>query len=120
MRCSSAEQHADVAGARRHHQADQLLDRADVGEVVGRRRHVVHAVGVRHVLEERVELEQLLGAAVQIADDRVAVDDALAVDAQLESQHAVGRRMLRPEVELHLLDVEERLRAWPRRRSRRA
>ena len=28
---------------------------------------------------------------------------------ELESQHAVGRRMLRPEVELHLLDVEERL-----------
>ena len=76
------EQHPDVAGARRHHQPDQLLDRADVGEVVGRRRHVVHAVGVRHVLEERVELEQLLGAAVEVADDRVAVDDALAVDAR--------------------------------------
>ncbi len=107
MRCSSHEDGADVARPRRHHQPDQLLHRPHVGEVVGGRRHVVHAVGVRDVLEERVELEQLLGAAVEVADDRIAVDDPLAVHLQLQAQHAVRRRVLRPEVELHLLRTVE-------------
>ena len=102
MRCSSDEDGPDVARPRRDHEADQLLHRPDVGEVVRRRGHVVHAVGVRDVLEERVELEELLGAAVEIADDRVAVDDPLAVDLELQAQHAVGGRVLRAEVELHL------------------
>ena len=103
-----AQEGADVARPRRHHQAHQLLHRPHVGEVVGGRGHVIHAVGVGDVLEERVQLEELLRAAVEVADDRIAVHDPLAVHLELQPQHAVGRGMLGAEVQLHLLlAVEE-------------
>ena len=62
-----------MSWARRDQRGDphQLLHRPDVGEVVGGRRHVVHAVGVGDVLGVGHVLEELLGAAVEVADDRL-------------------------------------------------
>ena len=49
-------------------------------------------------------LDQLLGAAMQQADVRVDALDDLAVELQHEPQHAVGRGMLRPEVDVEVAD----------------
>jgi hypothetical protein len=46
---------------------------------------------------------------VEVSDNRIAIDDALTVDSQLEPQDTMGRRVLGPEVELHLLDPEKGL-----------
>ena len=85
--------------------AQELLDRPTQTLVVGRRGHVVHPVGVRDAAVVGLGLEELLGAAVEVADDRLGVDDPLAVDPHHDAQHAVGRRVLRPEGDLHLLAV---------------
>src|SRR5688500_13811626 len=59
-----------------------------------------HALWIVHVLEE------LLGTAVQIADDRLRVDDPLAIHLEDDSQHPVRRRVLGTEIHFHLVDVE--------------
>ena len=53
-------------------------------------------------------LGELLDATVEIAEDRVEVDDVLALDLEHHPKHAVGRRMLGPHVEEHLA-VPERV-----------
>ena len=70
-------------------------------EVVHRRGDVVGAVGPGDHLGVAVMLAQLLGAPVQVADDRVAIDDQLAVELQHDAQHAVGAGVLRTHVEGH-------------------
>jgi hypothetical protein len=49
-------------------------------------------------------LGQLLGGAVQQADVRIGALDDFAVELEHQAQHAVGRGMLRPEVERVVLD----------------
>lgn len=44
-------------------------------------------------------LNELLGAAVEQADVRVALFDGLSAELQHQPQHAVSRRMLRPKVD---------------------
>ena len=51
-------------------------------------------------------LAQLLDAAVEVAEDRVEVDDLLAVELEHDPQHAVGRRVLRAHVDEHLAVAE--------------
>jgi hypothetical protein len=46
-------------------------------------------------------LSQLLRAPVQVADDRVAIDDQLAVEFQHNPQHAMGTGVLWAHVESH-------------------
>ena len=93
--------HAPVLGPLRRLDAAQLLDRQHAAEVVHRRGDVVGAVGPGDDLGVAVVLAQLLGAPVQVADDRVAVDDQLAVELEHDPQHAVGAGVLRPHVEGH-------------------
>jgi hypothetical protein len=45
-------------------------------------------------------LDQLLGAAMQESDVRIDPFHHLAVQLQHETQHAVRRRVLRPEVDV--------------------
>ncbi len=90
---------ADVLAARRDLDAQQLLDRAVPGHVVGHRRDVVHPVGDRDVLVVIEVLADLLEAGVQIADVRHGVDDALAVELQHQPQRRVRGRVLRAEVQ---------------------
>ena len=70
---------------------------------------VVLAVGPRDDLVVLAVLADLLEAAVQIADVRDAAHDRLAVELEHQAQHAVRRRVLRPDVDEHVLAVELRL-----------
>src|SRR5258706_8603138 len=56
----------------------------------------------------RLGLEQLFGAAVEVTYVRLRLEDLLAVHLQHEAQDAVRRGVLRPEIQLHFLHVEER------------
>src|SRR5262249_56167970 len=77
------------------------------GVMVGGCRRVGKPVGVRDRHRVGLGLEELLGAAMKVADVRLRLEDLLSVPLQDEAQHAVGRGMLGPEVQLHLLDVEQ-------------
>ena len=79
--------------------AEQLLDRQRVGVLLVHRRDVVEPVEIGHVLQIGARLHQLLGAAMQQADMRIDALDHLAVELQHQPQHAVRRRMLRPEID---------------------
>ena len=68
------------------------------------RRDVVEAVEIGDRLEVGLGLDQLLGAAMQQADMRIDAVDNLAVELEHEAQHAVGRRMLRPEIDVEVAD----------------
>ncbi len=68
------------------------------------RRDVIEPVEIRHVLQIGARLHQLLGAAMQQADMRIDALDDFAVQLQHKAQHAVRRRMLRPEVDGEITD----------------
>ena len=63
------------------------------------RRDVVEPVEIRDRLQIGLVLDQLLGAAMQQPDMRIDALDDLAVELQHQPQHAVRRRMLRPEID---------------------
>ena len=107
------EHHADVLRAHRHVDAEQLLDRQAVGVLVAHHRHVVEPVHVRQRLDVGACLGELLGRAVQQADVRVGALDHLAVELEHQAQHAVRRRMLRPEVQRVVRDFSHALLALP-------
>ena len=79
---------------------EQLLDREHEDELVVLEGDVVDPLRVRDRLPPRLVLHVLLEAGVQVADDRAQADDALAVEVDDEAQHAVRRRVVRPEVDL--------------------
>ena len=116
------EQHADIFGARRRLDAEQLFDREREGMLLAHRRDVIEPVEIRHRLEIGLVLDQLLGAAMQQADMRIGALDHLAVHLEHEAQHAVRRRMLRPEIHREAFDLRLRivgsrlLASWPSRR----
>ena len=99
------EHHADVLRAQRHLDVEQLLDREHVAVLVAHHRHVVEPVHVRHRLEIGPGLGELLGRAMQQPDVRIGALHDLAVELEHEAQHAVGRRMLRTEVQRVVLDL---------------
>jgi hypothetical protein len=49
-----------------------------------------------------VRLAQLLDAPVEVADDRIAIDDDFAIEPQDHAKHTVCAGMLRTHVEHHL------------------
>src|SRR5436189_241525 len=93
--------HADVLAALGHRHARQLLDREREPDVVQDGRGVVQAVGVREAVVPRPLLAHLLEAAVEVADLHLHVDDGLAVEAEVELDGAVRRRVRRPHLDLH-------------------
>ncbi len=88
---------------RRRLDAQQLLDRQDVAQIVGHRRQVVHPVGHDQRLGVGLGLHVLFDAGVQEADIRGQIDDGFAVQLHQQAQHAVGAGMLRPHAEQHVL-----------------
>ena len=62
------------------------------------RRDVIEPIEIADRLQIGLVLDQFFGAAVQKANVRVDTLDHFAVQLKNEAQHAVGRRMLRPEV----------------------
>ena len=77
----------------------QLLGREAERVLLVHRRDVIEPVEIRDRLQIGLGLDQLLGAAMQQPDMRIDALDDLAVELQHEPQHAVRRRMLRPEVD---------------------
>ena len=96
--------------------AEHPLDGQDDAQLVGERRQPVVAVGEHDDLAVVARLEELLGAAVHIADHRLGVLDALAVQDEPQPQHAVRGGVLRADVEHHVgalrraADADRRLR----------
>ena len=69
------------------------------------RRDIVEPIEIGHVLQVRARLHEFFGAAMQEADMRVDPLDHLAVKLEHEAQHAMRRRMLRPEVDREVAEV---------------
>ncbi len=101
-----AGEHADVLGAPRHLDVEQLLERHDRRPLAEQGAHVLERVDLADDLVVVRVLAQLLDAAVEVAEDRVEVDDALAADLEDDAQDAVGRGVLGPHVEEHLAVAE--------------
>ncbi len=93
--------------------AQHPLDREDDAELVAERGQPVVPVRQHDDLPVVADLEQLLRAAVHVADDRLAVDDPLAVQGQPQPEHAVGGRVLRADVEHHVGGRQLRAAAGP-------
>ncbi len=104
------DQHADVAHALGHLDAEQPLDRQAERQAVRLRAEVVHPLDERDHLLPLLLLGGLLDAGVQVADRRVGVDDGLAGELQHEPQHAVRAGVLRPHVDGHRLAAKFRRR----------
>ena len=98
-------EHADQLAAARHGDAEQLLDGEREGMLLVHRRDVVEPVEIRHRLQVGLVLDQLLGAAMKQPDMRIDALDDLAVELQHQTQHAVRRRVLRPEIDVEGADV---------------
>ena len=69
------------------------------GVLLVHRRDVIEPVEIGDRLEIGLVLDQLLGAAMQQADMRIDARDDFAVQLQHQAQHAMRRRMLRPEID---------------------
>jgi hypothetical protein len=102
MRCSSHISTRIVCARSGISRPEQLLDRHHVSEVVAERIEVIHPVGDDDALLILLVLKELLHPRVEIADVRRGFDDHLAVEHELETQHAVRRRVLRPHRDRHL------------------
>ncbi len=96
------EQRAQPDGPLRHLHPEHRLDTEHDPELVGERRQPVVPVREDGDLPVVADLEELLGPAVHVADDRLGGDDALAVEDDLEPEHPVRRRVLRTDVEDHV------------------
>ena len=83
------ERHPGPDRAARDLDAEELLDRQHVQELVRVERDVVDARRVGHRLPPGLVLHVLLEARVQVADHRADSRDGLAVEVDDESQHAV-------------------------------
>ncbi len=86
--------------------AEQPLRAERERDVVAGRVQIILAVRPRDDLIVLAVFADLLEAAVQIADVGDATDHRLAVELEHQTQHAVGRGMLRADVDEHVLAVE--------------
>ena len=98
-------EHADEAGTTRDLDIGQLLGGEDEGMLLVHGRDVVQAVEIGHRLEVGLVLDELLRAAMQQSDVRVGTLNDLPVELEHQAQHPMGGRMLRPEIERHVLDA---------------
>ena len=92
-------EHADDLRAPRHGEAEQLFRREAERVLLIHRRDIIEPVEIRDRLQIGLLLDQLFGAAMQQADMRIDALDHFAIELEHEAQHAVGRRMLRPEID---------------------
>ena len=86
--------------------AEQLLHREAVAGLVEERSEVVHPRDERGALRPVAELEVLLDAGVQVADDRAGLGDGLAFEFEHEPEHTVRGRVLRTHVDDDALVVD--------------
>src|SRR6266567_7436935 len=92
-------EHANELGSPRHLDAEQALRGETECMFLVHRRDVVEPVEIGDRLQIGLLLDQLLGAPMQEPDVRIDALDYLAVELEYQAQHAVRRRMLRPEID---------------------
>ena len=95
-----AEDDADVLRPLRHLQLQQLLDGHAVGLLIHELGQVVRPVLVADGRAVVHRLGELLGAAMHVADVRLDVLHALAIDGQHHAKDAVSAGVLRPHVDV--------------------
>ena len=83
----------------RHFETEQPLRREAEGMLLIHRRDIIEPVEIRDRLQIGLLLDQFFGAAMQQSDMRIDALDDLAVELQHQAQHAMRRRMLRPEID---------------------
>ncbi|KPC00018.1 Uncharacterized protein AC506_1613 [Pseudomonas syringae pv. maculicola str. M6] len=88
-----------------HLDARQLLDREHVRQVVHHAAEVIDTVGVRDEAVPGLTLGHFLGTTVVVTNVRNAVDDFFAVQLQDDAECTVSRRVVRPQVEEHIVLV---------------
>ena len=79
--------------------AEQLFDRERERMFLIHRRDIIEPVEIGHRLKICLVLDQLFGAAVQQSDMRVDALHHFPVKLKHEAQHAMGGRVLRPEID---------------------
>src|ERR1051326_4819495 len=92
-------EHPDILRARRNFQPEQLLGGQTEPVFLIDRRDIIEPIEIGNGLQIGLMLDQLLGATMQKADMPIDALDDLAVEFQDQSQHAMRRRMLRPEID---------------------
>ena len=92
-------EHADELAAPRHCNLKELFRGETECVFLIHRRDIVEPVEIRDRLQIGFLLDQLLGTAMEQTDMRIDTLDHLAVEFQHQAQHAVRRRMLRPEID---------------------
>ena len=95
--CQLRRNHANVLGALRHLQPGQLLDGERICPVIRQRADVVQPIGVRHRREIARSLGDLFVVAMQIAEHRLQLHHAFAIQHHIHAEHAMRRRMVRPQ-----------------------
>ena len=68
------------------------------------RRGIVEPIEIRHSLQIRLVLNQLLGAAMQQSNMWIDAGDEFAIQLQYKPQNAVSGRMLRTEIDVEVAD----------------
>ena len=100
-----AEEHADELATARHLDTQQLFCRETERVFLVHRRDVIEPIEIGHVLQIGARLHQLLGAAMEQPDMRIDALDDFAIEFKHKTQHAVGRRMLRPEIDREIAEA---------------
>ena len=90
---------AQVLGARWDLDVEQRFDGPHEGHRVEVVREVVHPLDDWDHLPVRLALGGLLDPRVDVADERLDVADDLALERGEQPEHAVRRRVMRPDVE---------------------
>src|SRR3990172_3105010 len=99
--------HPDVLNTLRNFNFKKPFDGQGICQVVVHRGHIVHAIHIgNNLLVVRHVLGVLFKAPVEISYVRNGVDDDLTVDNDLKAKHTVGRGVLRPHVDDHLIGTK--------------
>src|SRR5205085_3523674 len=86
--------------------AEESLRAKRKRDVVANRVQVVFTIGPRNDLVVLAVLADLLEAAMEVADVRDAAHDGFAIQLEHQPEDAVGGRMLRSDVDEHVLTFE--------------
>ena len=92
-------QNPDQLPPARHRDAEQFFRGQAERVFLVHRRDIVEPVEIRDRLQIGLVLDQLFGSAMEQPDMRIDPRDHFAVKLQHQTQHAVGGRMLRPEID---------------------
>ena len=90
--------HADILGTHRHCNAHQFFNCHHIRMLIDHHGHIVKTIHVRHTLDEGAGFGEFFCCAMQQADMRIGTLNHFSVQLQHQTKHAVGCRMLRPEI----------------------